>query len=52
MAPTRRRGLWQQCGSNRRLPQNLIYRVAYPAVHLGQDVGIGVQGLRDGGVPQ
>jgi len=52
MAPTRRRGLWQQWGSNRHLAQGIIYRVAYPAVHPGQDVGIGVQGLRDGGVPQ
>jgi hypothetical protein len=44
------RGLWQPYGSNRRLPQNLIYRIAYRTVHAWQDVGVGVQGLRCGGV--
>jgi hypothetical protein len=36
--PVLHRGLRQQCGSNSRLPQNLIYRIAYPAVHAWQDV--------------
>ena len=44
------RGLWQPCGSNRRLPQNLIYRIAYRTIHAWQDVGVGVQGLSYGGV--
>jgi hypothetical protein len=46
------RGLWQQCGSNSRLPQSIIYRIAYPTVHAWQDVGVGVKGLRYGGVPK
>src|SRR5687767_6702196 len=50
--PAESRGPWQQCGSNRLLPQHLFYGVAYPAVHAWQDVGIGVQGLRYGGVPE
>ena len=47
-----RRGLWQQCGSNRRLPQNLLYRIAHPAVHAWQDVGVRAQRLCYGGVPK
>jgi hypothetical protein len=46
------RGLWQQCGSDSRLPQNLIYRIAYPAVHAWQDVRVGVKGLCYGGMPK
>src|SRR5215211_6671347 len=50
--PMEYRGLWQQCGSNRRLPQNLIHRIAYPAVHAWQDVRVGVKSLCYGGMPK
>jgi hypothetical protein len=49
---TTSRSLWQQCGSNRCLPKSLVYGVGYPAVHPGQDVRVGVQSLRYGGMTQ